>query len=369
MTLKIPVLTQSWQRLIGVGAVVLLAVIWIASGVLIREPPAPTDVRDIEPVLVAVEQRRAQLVEQLLVLQGQVEPHQRVTVRAETAGQLAQWLVRLGADVSTDQEIARLRMDDREARRHQAIARLRDAESERAATQRLVERGAAPRLQLEAREAAVAAAEAELAAIETDIDNTRIRAPIDGVINRRLAERGDFLSIGGAIAEVIDNDPLLGVVHVPQHRIQRVERGQIARLRFLDGQRAEGEVSFVAAVAEPGTRTFRVEVEVPNPGHALPSGISAGFEIPTREVMAHRISPALVSLDDAGRVGVKTVDENDRVEFHPIEVIRTATGGIWVTGLPDETRIITVGQGFVREGETVRTREDGRTAATRGDAP
>jgi multidrug efflux system membrane fusion protein len=64
----------------------------------------------------------------------------------------------------------------------------------------------------------------------------------------------------------------------------------------------------------------------------------------------------VISLDDAGRVGAKTVDEDDRVVFHPIEVIRTAPDGVWVTGLPERIRLITIGQDFVSAGERVRPR-------------
>lgn len=332
------------------------AIAWIASGVVTREPPQLPESAEAEPMTVAVERRDADRVERIVDLHGDVEPHQRIQVRAETAGQVAQWDVPLGADVEQGQQLARLRKDDREAKRQEAIARLRERQSEREATAQLVEKGAAPPIRLEAHEAQVAAARARLEAIELDIENTHIRSPIQGTLNRRIAERGDFVSVGNPVAEVVDNDPLLGVVQVPQHQVERIETGQMARLRFLDGRRAEGRVTFVSRVARPGTRTFRVEVEVPNPERALPSGISAEVEIPTQKVDAHKISAAVISLDDAGRVGTKTVDSDDRVVFHPIEVIRTAPDGVWVTGLPERIRLITVGQDFVSPGERVRPR-------------
>lgn len=358
------------SRLLGVILLALLAIAWIASGVLTRTPPELADSTGAEPVTVAVEARRAERVERIVSLQGDIEPHQRIRVRAETAGQVAEWDVALGAEVDKGERLARLRMDDREARRQEAIARLRDRQSERDATARLVADGAAPPLRLDAREAEVAAARARLEAVELDIQNTRIRSPIAGTLNERIAEQGDFVSVGAAVAEVIDNDPLVGVVQVPQHQIERIETGQRARLRFLDGRRAEGRVQFVSRVARPGTRTFRVEVEVANPDGALPSGISAEVEIPTRAVDAHKISAAAISLDDAGRIGAKTVNADDRVVFHPIEVVRTAPDGVWVTGLPDRIRLITVGQDFVSAGERVRPRTaEGEPLPARSDAP
>ncbi|WP_245675834.1 efflux RND transporter periplasmic adaptor subunit [Halofilum ochraceum] len=366
--MSIAAFVRRHPRPIGVTLLALVAVAWIASGVITREPPEAPEAVGSEPMTVAVEERRAERVERIVALQGDVEPHQRIQVRAETAGQVAEWDVQLGADLDQGERMARLRMDDREAKRQEAIARLRDRQSERDATARLVEDGAAPPIQLDAREAEVAAARARLEAIELDIENTRIRSPIEGSLNRRIAEQGDFVSVGDPIAEVVDNDPLLGVVQVPQHQIERIEPGQSARLRFLDGRRADGRVTFVSRVARPGTRTFRVEVEVPNPGRALPSGISAEVEIPTEEVDAHKVSAAVISLDDAGRVGAKTVDADNQVVFHPIEVIRTAPDGVWVTGLPERIRLITVGQDFVSAGERVRPRTaEGEMLPARSD--
>lgn len=357
-------LSQSVRRYrhpVAVIGVVLVVVAWITSGVLTREPPRPAPEREPRPTAVTVTEQSAQPVEHLLVLQGRVEPDVRVRVRAETAGQVAEWYRERGAVVSAGDELARLRMDDREAKRRQAVARVRGRENDFEAVQRLHRAGHVSRTELEAAEAELEAARAELEAVELDIRNTRITAPVAGVVNQRLAERGDFVSRGDPVAEIVDNDPLVAVVQVAQHQIARVRAGQPGRIRFLDGRGAEGEVRFVSAVAEPGTRTFRVEVEVPNPDGALPSGLSAGVEIPTDKVAAHKVSPAVISLDDAGRVGVKTVDPDERVAFHPVAVVRTAADGVWVTGLPDPARIITVGQGFVSAGEPVRA-QTGRTA-------
>ncbi|WP_024328085.1 efflux RND transporter periplasmic adaptor subunit [Thioalkalivibrio sp. AKL19] len=361
-----------WSRLRGQArllvalGVVVLVVAWIASGMFGREADEPREAAEPRPMTVAVTELEAEPVERLLVLQGRVEPDLRVMVRAETAGQVAEWTVARGATVAAEDLLAQLRMDDREARRRQAIARLRGAESEYEAAQRLHDQGHVSRTQLEAREAEREAARAELQAIELDIRNTRITAPVAGVVNQRLADRGEFVGRGDPVAEVVDNDPLLAVVHVAQHQIGRVETGQRARIRFLDGRRAEGEVRFVARVAEPGTQTFRVEIAVPNPEAALPSGISAGVEIPTATVLAHKLSPAWMGLDDEGRVGAKTVDDDDRVVFHGVEVIRAAADGVWVTGLPEHVRVITIGQGFVTAGERVQTQPVDREAEAPG---
>ncbi len=91
-----------------------------------------------------------------------------------------------------------------------------------------------------------------------------------------------------------------------------------------------------------------------NADGAIPAGVSAQLRIPTGTTLAHFVSPAILSLDTDGALGVKTVDSEDEVVFYPIEIVRAQTDGIWVTGLPDEADIIAIGQGYVNDGETVR---------------
>ncbi|MFP4694898.1 efflux RND transporter periplasmic adaptor subunit [Thiohalospira sp.] len=342
------------RRPLIIVMIITLAIAWIASGVLTRPEPTDDQARESEKMTVGVAERRAEPVEELLVLQGEVEPDSRMVVRAETAGQLAEWAVSRGARVDEGELLARLKMDDRQAKLRQAEARVAGAESDFEATRTMAEDDFTAELQVDVKRAELEAARAELEAVRQDIENTELRAPMAGIVNRRIAERGDFLAVGGQLAEIVVNDPLLAVVRVPQHRIREVEPGQEARIRFLDGSTATGEVTFVAPVADPATRTFRLEATFPNPEGDLPSGISAEVIIPVAETEAHRVSPALLNLDDDGRLGLKAVADGE-VVFHEVEVIRADRDGVWVTGAPPEIDLITVGGGFVRPGEAVAT--------------
>ena len=92
---------------------------------------------------------------------------------------------------------------------------------------------------------------------------------------------------------------------------------------------------------------------MPNPDGAIASGLSVQVRIPTGQVTAHFISPAILSLSEDGRLGVKTVGDGDVEAFHEVAVERAQRDGVWVSGLPERARIITIGQGFVSQGETV----------------
>jgi membrane fusion protein, multidrug efflux system len=335
-------------------AVVLLLALWVASGPLTRDGPELPAREPPVPMRVAVVESAAQPVERRLTLQGEVEPDQVVTVRAETAGRVVEILVASSEAVRIGQVIARLAMDDREARLRRAEAAVKGRETDYRGAQQLAREGLQAQLRVESALAELEAARADLEAVRLEIAQTRISAPIAGILDRRRAEVGDYVAVGGAVAEVVENNPLRAVVQVPQHRIHQVRPGGSARVAFLDGTLREGQIHYISVRAETATRTFRVEIRVPNPDRTLPSGISTRVEIPIETVLAHRVSPALVSLDDRGRLGVKTVDDDGRVAFHVIEPIRADVEGLWVTGLPERARVITVGQGFVNAGDPVR---------------
>src|SRR5690606_1205126 len=148
--------------------------------------------------------------------------------------------------------------------------------------------------------------------------------PFDGVLDRRTVELGDRVSpeMADGIGTLIDISSLIVEVDVPQQSIGRVRRGQPAEVIFLNGQEATGLVTFVAASASRETRSFRAEITIPNEEARLPAGMSARAVVPTGTTEAHFVSPALLVLDDEGRLGVKTVDEASVVRFVPVEIVR-----------------------------------------------
>ncbi|MCL7750420.1 efflux RND transporter periplasmic adaptor subunit [Guyparkeria hydrothermalis] len=350
---------RSWlSRNVGRLVLLLLALLlfgWVLSGDdnggEVDTPERSTTVK------VGLTGSHAESVERVLQLQGQAEPEQVVRVRAKTGGEVAETPVEEGAVVEADQLLARLTLDDRPARLSEAKAAERRAQGDYDAASRLADQGFQARLAAERARAELEAARARVAAIELDIEHTAIPTPIAGVLNRQIARVGDVVAAGEPVAEIVENNPLRAVVRIPQHRIHEVEEGQAARVTFLDGQVREGTVRYVSTVAEDETRTFRARVEVANPDRNLPSGTSVTVEIPVEEVRAHAISPALISQSESGELGVKIAVDGaaDELEarFVPVTPIRADAEQVWVTGLDDTVRLISLGQGFVRDGDVI----------------
>ncbi|WP_052340884.1 efflux RND transporter periplasmic adaptor subunit [Salinarimonas rosea] len=343
------------------AAVAVALVAWIASGWLLggAEPrPAPVGPgAERQPFPVEVRRSRAEPVTRALLNQGEVLPDRTVTLRAEVAGRLAEIATPEGTRVEAGEVVARIDAGDLDARRDEAQALVDQAQADYDAALELQDRGVTTQARLRERFTALQSARAALERIAREIENLTIEAPFAGIVNEVALDEGEFVTVNAPVATLIDNDPLVVAIDVPQQSIGDVAVGRPAQVRFVTGETAEGDVSYVSAAAERETRTFRVEIRVPNPDGSVPSGISAETRIPIEQVPAHFFSPALLSLSSEGQLGVKTVTEEGVVAFHAVDIVQARAQGVYVSGLPEEIALITVGQGFVAEGERVRAVE------------
>jgi len=331
------------------------AALWVASGEFTSSSRTASVAAPAEAPLPEVRVQVSQALpraEAIAVL-GRTEPSRAVVVRAETEGHVAEILAAEGAGIAAGEPIARLAEDDRPARLAEARARLEQRTIELDAALTLMSQG----YQTEVRTAEMAAdakeAEAELAAIELDLARTSLRAPFDGVVERRDVEVGDFVRVGDAVAYVVDLDPILVAAEITERDAGRFVVGESAVARLITGQTVEGRIRYIGRVADPATHTFRVELEVANPRGAIAAGVTAELELATDAVAAHLLSPAVLTLADDGTVGVKTVEADGLVAFHPVALVGDGPEGVWITGLAPSATVIVVGQEYVSAGQRV----------------
>jgi multidrug efflux system membrane fusion protein len=143
------------------------------------------------------------------------------------------------------------------------------------------------------------------------------------------------------------------VGRVSEKDVLDLNLGELAIGVLADGRTVNGPVTFVGQQSDSQTRTYAVEIQLDNSDGALRSGITAEIKIPVENVLAQKVSPALFALDDSGAIGVRVLDNDNVVHFHRIEIISEGPDGVWVTGLPHQTTVITVGQEMVVAGERV----------------
>ena len=347
-------------------SIAVATVVWLASGQFGAGPDESTQLTITERnerAAAAVEDRapsrvRARVttaVEQTAYarVRGRTENKRTVDVRAETVGRVVDRPVELGDRVATGDVLCRLSMDDRGARLTEARAAVRQAYIEYRGSQRLKAEGLQSETAIATARASLAASRARLKSSELDVARTRVRAPFDGVVEVTHVEVGDYVQPGAGCVTLVDLDPMLLVGQLMEKDVARIRVGEPAFGELATGERLAGTIGFIGQQADPSTRTYRVEVEVPNPDHALRSGITTDLLIAAEIAPAHHVSPALFGLDDEGAVGVRTLDADNRVEFQRVTILRDDAEGVWITGLPDVATLITVGHEFVVPGERV----------------
>ena len=353
--------------LIAAGVAVVVAG-WIASGQmngasqvagpedLVNEAPAP----DKAVALQAVRVRKLVAWDRVdeLVLFGRTEAVRMVNIKAETAGRVTARAVAKGQRVAKGGVIARIAMEDRKARLTEAEALVEQYRIAFTAGQQLSEKAFRSRVKLAENKAQLESAKAALERIRLDIAHTTVRASFEGVVEDIPVEVGDYVGVGSEVAHIVDLDPMLIVGEVSERDVAKIKVGAPAHARMVTGEDLSGSVRYVSRVGIAATRTFRVEVAVENADGSLAEGLTAEMRLPLGWVKAHRISPAVLTLSDKGVVGIKAVDAEGVVVFHPVQLLADTPEGVWLGGLPEELTVITVGQEFVRVGQKVRSAEE-----------
>lgn len=288
-----------------------------------------------------------------ITVSGRTQALSKVVLRAETAGAVAATPVVPGTFVKAGTTLCKLKIDARQAALAESRAALAKADLDYQAAVSLAKDGFRAETAVAAAKAQRDLAAASLEQSSVSLDKTSINAPFDGVFDQRLAEVGDFLSIGDPCGLLIGRDPFLVVGSVAEKDIAAISQGDSGAAQLATGERIEGTVRSIARSADPQTRTFTVELEVPNPDGLLRDGVTAEFTIYTARRDAHHAPRSALTLDDAGVLGVRTVDAGGVVAFRPVSVLGEDETGVWVAGLQGAVTIIMRGQEFVRPGQKV----------------
>jgi len=354
------------KNLISASIVAAVLLLWLGSGLFFGDSApqehatlAQQERQGIGPgsasglTRVRAEINRAEARTRFLVLRGRTESKRTVEVKAEIAGKVVGRPVERGMRIKQGDLLCEVAVDDRQAAVTQAQAALEDARVDYEGSLKLKAQGLQSHKAITGAAARLEAARADLQRQVLNLDRTRIVAPFDGMVEDLQMNIGDYAVPGAACATLIDLDPMLVKADVTETEVESLEVGDLVSGRTSVGREIQGRVTFVGKQSDPMTRTYPVEITVDNEDYSIRSGLTVSVRIGLGEVQAHLISPVLFALNDRGELGVRILDKSNRVEFSAVRVIEDGPTGVWVTGLPRTTRLITVGQEFVVAGETV----------------
>ncbi|MBA4783355.1 MAG: efflux RND transporter periplasmic adaptor subunit [Rhizobiales bacterium] len=289
----------------------------------------------------------------VIEVRGSTEASDNIAVRTETTGLMNARHVVKGERVKTGQLICTLNVGDREALVAQRMAELNKAELDFQAAQSLEKSGYATSARLNENRALLDAAKAQLKSAEIELARTSITAPIDGIVQDPYAKAGDMLQVGDVCATVMQPETMTMIAQVSERYIGQIRLGEAAEVATVTGQTRAGEIRYVAPSADANTRTFRIEIALPNSNGEIRDGVTAIAKIELPGDQAHLVPASALSLNDAGVLGVRTVDEDGMVSFVAVRILEDTREGSWVSGLPETVRVITRGQEFVIEGQKV----------------
>lgn len=349
------------------GIIAVLAFLWIISGLIFpssskKEASNPQKTALAEQdnsknsalMEVRIKKSQAEEFSDEVIVTGRTQASKKVSLRAETSGQISEILKEKGSFATLDDSLAKIEVRDREAKLSEAKERVNQRQIEYNAAKSLAGKGFNSKVRLAQSKADLEDAKAKLTEAEIELSKIHIKSPFDGVVFEQNIEVGDYVSQGDEIFTIVNLNPIELVGFLSERNIGNLKIGDKAYAEFLNGGLIEGEISYIAPAANEQTRTFQVEISAPNNLMSIKDGLTATMRIPVEAKLAHKISPSVLSLNDAGEIGVKIVNEQDIVEFKPIVILSDRPDHMWIYGLPGKVRLITVGQDFVSNGQKVK---------------
>lgn len=220
----------------------------------------------------------------------------------------------------------------------------------------LFEKGLGSELNYFQAKADLTKANSDLVKAQMDFEDTKLKMPFKGVVDRIYVETGDLVETGGGaqdpIARVICTSNYKVTSYVPEIHINKVSIGKDAEIMITDQDVIRGEVTSVSQVANETIKTFDAEILLEETHHTLQTGTGVYVEIAVGQTKAHKIPLSAITLDDDGTLIVKYI-ENDIVKQGEVSFIDEDEDGIWIIGIPDNTEIVVLGASNIKSGTNV----------------
>ena len=262
-----------------------------------------------------------------------------------------------GDDIAADTLVLKLVGADVAASVATAQVALAQAVQQLDVGEKLYARGGLAELELTTRRSAKSAADAALQQAQSAEDRLLLKAPFAGTVDSVTVELGEWVQTGTPIATVLALDPIVVKAEVSERDVAFVSIGGKARVRLVSGAEMEGTIRHVAKQASVGTRTFVVEVALPNPDHRIGSGMTAEVRLFATPVPAVTVPRSVITISETGLIGLRVVGPDNLAQFAPVTLLDDTPAGMIVTGVPFGVRVIVAGQDLVRDGEPVTVTE------------
>lgn len=278
---------------------------------------------------------------------GTVRSKQRAVVEAKVSGRVLEYTATPGMAVKAGEPLARLDVQEIQAKVDQARAMLDQAKRDFDRQKQLIASNATTRQEFDAADARVKIGTGAVSEAETMLSYAKVTAPFDGVITRKLADVGDLAMPGKPLLEIEAPTSLRFEADLPEAILDRVKLGEKMPVRLAKA--IEGTVSEISPVADPVSRTFRVKLDLP-PTEGMRTGQFGRVSVPVAEVklllvpqsaVLKRGQMEVVFVAQAGKAALRLVKTGKGLEGR-VEVLSGLEEGEQV--IVSETTKLTDGQ-------------------------
>jgi len=218
--------------------------------------------------------------------------------------------------------------------------------------------------QIEALRARVNNSEAQIAEAAIPLQDTALRAPMDGVILQRSVEVGALVSPGKAGFVIADLASVKAVFGVPDLTVGKLKLGGALTIttESLPGAEFHGQITSISPAADPKSRVFEIEVSIPNPSQALRSGMIASLEVaavkPQEPIAVVPVSAVVRARNHGDQYAVFVVEEKGGKSIARSRLVKLgeAFGNTIAAleGIRAGERVITSGATLTLDGQVVQ---------------
>jgi multidrug efflux system membrane fusion protein len=287
-------------------------------------------------------------------LSGLTQADKRAVLATRAAGIIEQLPIKQGQTVKAGQPVLVLSAEDKPAMIDMATQVVKQRQAELEAQQRLAKTGTVSKLSLDTAVSALAQAESQLKAAQADLERLSSVAPFDGVIDSVDVELGSAVAQGAQIATLLALDPVVVKGEVSERDLRYVKVGDTSEALLVNGERVTGTVRYISRESTPATRTYRVEIAIPNPDERIPAGMTAEITIRAEAADSVILPRSVVTLSANGDLGIRAVDKDNKIVFFPIDLLDDLTSGLVLGGVPADVQVVVAGQDLVTEGDVVK---------------
>ena len=296
-------------------------------------------------------------VSNFLVATTTLSAERSLDVLARASGEVVEVLVEEGDAVRGGQLLAQLDPSDARLALAEAQAHYDNIQREYTRTVELAKHGGVTDQELENQRYQIELRTIALERSRQQLANTEVRSPITGIVGERSVTPGATISTNTRLFHVLDPDPLLAVIHIPDAGRQSLRAGLGVQIQAAGGVRASGVIDRISPVVEAESGTVKVTVELDGAGTdagALVPGSFVTVLVPTETRPNAVVVPKRAILLERDQSIVYRVQEGVAVRT-PVAVGLSAQDLVEITsGLSVGDVVVTIGNESLRDGAPVR---------------